>query len=161
MSMKPNHTVTAIAAGSAVIYGWWAHGWLGLTLAVCAAAGWVWMQFRQQSRLLKQASEKPAGQVESVVMMQARLAHGMEMTEVVALAGSLGRKFSATDEWQWTDPAGNDIVVTFRRGVLVRWAVAHQEPAASSEPLIPLSELRQPQDPRAQFSALMPSAKTA
>ncbi len=161
MSMKPNHTMTAIAAGSAVIYGWWAHGWLGLMLAVCAAAGWIWLQFRQQQRLLQQASEKPAGRVDSVVMMQARLAHGMEMAEVVALAGSLGHKYSAMDEWQWTDPAGNDIVVTFRRGVVVRWAVAHQEPDASAEPMMPPSETWQPQDPRAQFNTLMPSAKTA
>jgi len=159
--MKPNHTMAAIAAGSAVIYGWWAYGWQGLMLAVCLAAGWAWQQFRREKLLLKQASERPAGKIDSVVMMQAHLAHGMEMAEVVALAGCLGHKFSAMDEWQWTDAAGNDIVVTFRRGVVVRWAVAHNEPAPTPEVLPPLVDLRQPPDQRLQFSGMNPTAKTA
>lgn len=159
--MKPNHTMAAIAAGSAVVYGWWAYGWPGLALAVGLAAAWFWQQRRQEQQLLKQASERPAGKIDSVVMMQAHLAHGMEMAEVIALAGCLGHKYSAMDDWQWTDAAGNDIVVTFRRGVVVRWAVAHNEPGPAAEPLVPLADMRQSQDQRVQFSGIVPTANTA
>lgn len=119
--------MTAITVGSAVIYGWWAHGWQGLLLAIAATGAWAWFQFRRERRLIAQASARPAGQIDSVVMLQAHLAHGMEMAEVVALAGCLGRAYSNRDEWQWSDAVGNEIVVTFRRGVVVRWAVARVE----------------------------------
>lgn len=162
MSMKPNHTMAAIASGSAVIYGWWAHGWQGLLLAICLSAAWFGLQLRQQRRLMKQASTRPAGQIDSVVTMQAQLAHGMDMAEVVALAGCLGHKTGVLDDWQWSDAAGNDIVVSFRRGVVIRWAVAHSDVSDPGEPLRPLAEQRfQHQEPRAQFNALAPAAKTA
>lgn len=119
--------MSAIAIGSAVIYGWWAHGWQGLMIGLVAAGLWAWVQFRRDRRLLAEASQRPAGHVDSVVALQAQLAHGMQMSEVVALAGSLGRAYGPRDEWQWTDDIGNEIVVTFRRNVVVRWAVARSE----------------------------------
>jgi hypothetical protein len=157
--MKPNHTLAAIFVGSAVIYGWWAHGWEGLTIAVCLSAGWAWWQFQREQRLIKEAAARPAGQIESVVVMQAHLAHGMQMPEVVALAGCLGKKYSAQDEWQWVDGTGNEIVVTFRRSVVVRWAVARAE--VQIEHLAPeLPEV--PTDShRATFSVLSPNTKAA
>lgn len=151
--------MTAIVAGSAVIYGWWAHGWQGLALAVCAAAIWAWLQFRRERRLLEAASARPPGRIDSVVMMQAHLAHGMQMPEVVALAGCLGRRYSAQDEWQWVDALGNEIVVTFRRGVVVRWAVARRE--AAPVPVEAGHDMPPEDDQRAQFTALVAQAKTA
>lgn len=126
--------MSAIAIGSAVIYGWWAHGWLGLIIGVLAAGGWAWVQFRRDRRLLAEASARPVGEVSSVVMLQAHLAHGMQMAEVVALAGCLGRAHGTHDEWQWADAIGNEIVVTFRRGVVVRWAVARAEVPPAPQP---------------------------
>lgn len=151
--------MTAIGVGSAVIYGWWAHGWQGLALAVCAAAVWAWLQFRRDRRLLEAAGARPVGRIDSVVMMQAHLAHGMQMPEVVALAGCLGHRYSAQDEWQWTDALGNEIVVTFRRGVVVRWAVARNE--AAPTPGEVLRDEPPADDSRARFSAVAPQAKTA
>lgn len=139
MNLKSHRTMTAIAVGSAVIYGWWAHGWQGLLLAVSAAGLWAWVQFRRERRLLAQASARPAGQIDSVVMLQAHLAHGMAMAEVVALAGCLGRAYNTHDDWQWIDGVGNEIVVSFRRGVVVRWAVARVE-----EPEAPLGRQTPP-----------------
>lgn len=159
--MKSPYAMTAIAAGSAVIYGLWAYGWPGLVLAVGLSAAWAWHQFRREKLLLKQASERPAGKIDSVVMMQAHLAHGMEMAEVVALAGCLGHKYGEMNDWQWTDAAGNDIVVSFRRGVVVRWAVAPSESVPNPDPMLSLPEMRQGQDYRAQFSGIVPTAKTA
>jgi hypothetical protein len=151
MNFRSHHTMSAIAIGSAVIYGWWAHGWQGLLVGVLVAGLWAWYQFRRDRQLLATASTRPPGEVDSVVTLQAQLAHGMQMAEVVALAGCLGRAYNAHDEWQWLDGAGNEIVVTFRRGVVVRWAVARAEPA----PERPLSHTGAPgAEPPAPFSAL-------
>jgi hypothetical protein len=161
MCMNANRTLTAVVVGTAVIYGWWAFGWEGLTLAVCLAVGWAWLQFQREKRLIKAAATRPPGKIESVVIMQAHLAHGMHMPEVVALAGCLGKKYSAQDEWQWIDASGNEIVITFRRSVVVRWAVACSEVPVDphSEPATEAAASKDSH--RAAFSALAPVAKTA
>jgi hypothetical protein len=58
----------------------------------------------------------------------------MNIQEVIALTGSLGRKVGAADDWQWTDPGGNEVTVFFRQGRVVRWSFLRaQEPAAPDE----------------------------
>lgn len=153
--------MSAIAIGSAVIYGWWAHGWQGLLVGVLVAGLWAWYQFRRDRRLIEAAGSRPAGEVDSVVTLQAQLAHGMQMAEVVAVAGSLGRAYGTRDEWQWTDAAGNEIVVTFRRSVVVRWAVARAE-TAPERPLHPAHGAGDHgAEPPAQFNALAARTSSA
>ena len=122
-----------LLAGGAIIAGWWAWGWQGLLLAASAILFWLLMQFTRALRVLRHASQRPVGHVDSAVMLQSRLAHGMNMQELIALTGSLGRKLGELDDWQWSDPGGHTVVVHLRRGKVVRWSLARPEGEAAPE----------------------------
>jgi hypothetical protein len=119
--------------GAAVLAGWWGWGWQGLVLAVTLIVFWMLLQFGRATRVLQNAARRPMGQIDSVVMMQARLEPGMQMPEVLAISGSLGLQQGGRDEWLWSDVGGNDIVVTFRRGIVIRWAIARVDDDSSGD----------------------------
>jgi hypothetical protein len=137
MTLRSHPAIPALLAGSAVIVGWWNYGWRGLVLGLTLVVFWLLLQFSRAARVLRQAGQRPVGQVDSITMVQSRLTHGMQMTEVLTLTGSLGRQVGNRDDWQWTDSYGNDLVVSFRRGVVVRWAVAQAEAPADAQPCAP------------------------
>lgn len=134
VAMQIKQSLNGLLAGCAIVAGWWAYGWQGIVFAISLIVFWMLMQFNRAARAMQKAGLRPVGHIDSVVMLQARLAHGMQLAEVIALAGSLGRKFSDHDEWQWTDAAGHEIVLTFRRGRLIRWAVARNEAPPEIDP---------------------------
>lgn len=132
--------INGLLVGSAVVVGWWTYGWPGLALALTLIAFWLILQFNRATRVMQNAAQRPVGQIDSVVMTQSRLEPGMTMLEVLPITGSLGIKRNHRDEWQWSDAAGNDLVLIFRRDVLVRWEVARApDEAAESEPPGPAS----------------------
>jgi hypothetical protein len=123
-----------LLVGGAIVAGWWAWGWQGLVLALTLVVFWMLLQFRRATRALELAARHPVGQVDSVVMLQARLEPGQQMAEVLGLTGSLGEQQGGRDDWRWRDGAGNEIELSFRRGVLVRWAVARAQAEEASVP---------------------------
>ncbi len=132
---KTRMPVNALLAGAAVIVGTWSYGWRGLVLALTVIAFWAVLQFNRATRVLRNAGQRPKGLVDSVVMTQARLLPGLSRLEVLQITGSLGEPFNDHDEWRWRDAGGNELVLTFRRDVLVRWAVARAgEPDPSDAP---------------------------
>jgi hypothetical protein len=128
MSGLKKPPINVLLAGAAVIVGWWSYGWQGLVLAFTLIVFWTILQFNRATRVMRNAAQRPIGTIDSVTMVQARLETGLTLLEVLPITGSLGVKLNDRDEWQWTDAGGNDIVLVFRRGVLVRWAVARAEP---------------------------------
>ncbi len=134
---KSRMPLNALLAGAAVIVGLWFYGWQGLVLALTLIVFWAVLQFNRATRVLRNAGQRPKGLVDSVVMTQARLEPGLSRLEVLQITGSLGEAFNNHDEWRWRDAGGNELVLTFRRDVLVRWAVARaEEPAPTDEPPI-------------------------
>lgn len=131
--MNPAYS-NGLLAGAAVIAGWWGWGWKGLLLALSVIVFWLLMQFTRAVRTLRHAGQRPVGHVDSAVMMQARLSHGMSIHEVIAVTGSLGTKVGAADDWQWCDPGGSVVVVHFRRGRVVRWSLARNDETAQDPP---------------------------
>lgn len=129
MALQWKQSGNGLLAGLAVLVGWWAYGWQGLLFAISVVVFWMLVEFGRANRALQRAAQRPVGHLDSAVMFQARLNHGMTMQEVIALAGSLGRKVGERDEWEWADASGNEVVVTFRRGVVIRWAIARNEVA--------------------------------
>lgn len=135
---KSRMPVNALLAGAAVIVGTWSYGWQGLVLALTVIAFWAVLQFNRATRVLRNAGQRPKGQVDSVVMTQARLSPGLSRLEVLQITGSLGEAYNDHDEWRWRDAGGNELVLTFRRDVLVRWAMARaDEPAPVDAPADP------------------------
>lgn len=124
----------ALLAGAAIIVGWWNYGWRGLVLGLTLVVFWLVLQFNRSVRVMRQAAARPVGQVESVAMLQAQLEHGLQMAEVLRLTGSLGIRQGQRDDWLWRDGYGHELVVSLRRGVVVRWAVARADEAADATP---------------------------
>ncbi|BDI07414.1 hypothetical protein [Sphaerotilus microaerophilus] len=120
-------TFNMVLAGSALLIGWFFYGWQGVVVSVTIIAFWMVLQFNQATRVLRQAASQPKGQIDSIVRVQSRLAHGMTMAEVLRITGSLGVPTERRDEWLWRDAAGHEIAVTLRRNVVVRWAVARAD----------------------------------
>lgn len=128
--LRAHPALPALLAGSALIVAWWNYGWRGLLFGLTLLVFWLLLQFSRAARLLRAAGERPLGMVDSVAMVQARLEHGLQMAELIRITGSLGRKVGPLDDWQWSDSYGNDLVVSLRRGVVVRWAIARAADAA-------------------------------
>ncbi|MEY4755092.1 MAG: hypothetical protein RJA44_2767 [Pseudomonadota bacterium] len=116
-----------LLAGSALMLGGWLYGWRGLVLGLTLVVFWLVLQFNRSLRVLQQVGQRPVGQVDSVAMLLRRLEHGMQMSELLTLTGCLGQRRGSLDDWQWQDSYGHTLVVSLRRGVVVRWAVAQAD----------------------------------
>jgi hypothetical protein len=127
-----------LLVGGAIVAGWWVYGWQGLLLAITLIVFWMLLQFRRATRALANAAHRPIGLVDSVVMAQSRLDTGMQMPDVLQITGSLGVRQGTRDEWLWHDEAGNELLVTFRRAIVIRWAVARVDPESTAPPPTPL-----------------------
>jgi hypothetical protein len=128
MNLKlTNKSTGLVLAGSALLVGGYLYGWRGIVLGVTIIAFWMVLQFNRATRTLQNAADRPKGSIDSIVRVQAKLAHGMTMEEVLRITGSLGIPTERRDEWLWRDAAGHEIAVTLRRGVVVRWAVARAD----------------------------------
>lgn len=125
--------VLAVAAGYA---GW---GWPGVALAITVVVFWMLLQFSRVMRVLRQAGTAPVGHVASAVMLQARLAAGMRMVDVLPLTRSLGQRVSDTPEvWRWADDSGAAVELEFSpRGRLARWALRRAGGGGNSAPAAP------------------------
>ncbi|WP_428420645.1 hypothetical protein [Methylibium sp.] len=110
-------------AGAAVLVGYWVHGWPGVVLAVTLTAFWLLLQFSRALRVMRRAGSAPLGQVDSAVMLNAKLRAGMTMLEVLPVAGSLGEAIADAprDTYRWSDGGGASVRVSFVNGRLQAW----------------------------------------
>ena len=104
-------------AAVAVAAGWFSYGWPGVLLAVSVTVFWLLLQFSRVLRVMRQASDRPIGSVDSAVMLHARLRTGMTLLQVLPLTRSLGQKMADDPEtFVWTDAGGHSVRVEFRGG---------------------------------------------
>lgn len=134
--------IAPLTAGLVFILGYWLYGWRGLVLAATILVFWLLMQFHRALKVMRRASGRPVGLVPSAVMLQSKLQLGLNLQEVITLAGSLGQKVEGeADDWRWHDNAGHEVVVCLRRGRVVRWYFARgddaQDPPAPDAPALP------------------------
>jgi len=120
-------------AAAAVVVGGVGYGWRGVALAVSAVAFWLLLQFSRTLRVMRAAAARPLGRVDSAVMLQSKLAPGMRMLQIVALAGSLGRKLGDDPEcFAWHDGGGDRVRLEFSAGRLARWQLERAAADAGS-----------------------------
>lgn len=106
----------------AVAVGYWSYGWKGVVLAVTVIVFWLLLQFSRALRVMRNAGQRPIGEIDSAVMLQARLKRGMTLMDVIQLTHSLGQRTGESPEaWTWTDPGGVQVVLTLQDARLVRW----------------------------------------
>lgn len=142
MKVPIQRLLNGALAGTALFAGWGMLGWPGLVLAVTVIAFWMVLQFNRATRQMRNVADRPKGMVDSVITLQAKLGHGMTMEQVLEISQSLGQRLNDTgSEWMWRDSYGNQIIVTFRRGGVVRWHASRTDmpdtpssPASGSRP---------------------------
>lgn len=106
----------------AVAASWQAYGWQGVVMAVTVVVFWLLLQFNRAMRAMKNAASAPKGQVDSAVMLNAKLKAGMTMMQVITLTRSLGERVRESPEtWAWGDNSANRVTLEFAGGKLRRW----------------------------------------
>jgi hypothetical protein len=121
-------------AVAAVAAGYVGYGWKGVALAVTVVVFWLLLQFSQSLRVLRIASARPVGLVPSAVMLNARLARGMRLPDVLKLTRSLGRRVAETPEtWAWADEAGDEVEVQLEGGRITAFELK-RKPGGPADP---------------------------
>ena len=114
----------------AVAVGYASYGWRGVLLALSVVVFWLLLQFSRALRVMRQAAGRPIGQIDSAVMLNARLRPGLKLLDILPMTGSLGQKVADDPEtFVWTDAGGDRVRVELRAGKLVAHALERAAPA--------------------------------
>ena len=111
-------------AVAATAMGYVAYGWHGVAVAVSATVFWLLLQFSRALRVMRQATGKPVGHVDSAVMLHARMKKGLRLIDILVLTRSLGEKLADDPEtFGWRDASGASVRVELTDGRCSAWAL--------------------------------------
>ena len=123
----------ALVVGTALAYR--SYGWQGVAGAISIVVFWVLLNFSRTMAVLKRATNRPIGYVDSAVMLNAKLKPNATLLHVVAMTRALGLLKTVKDEqpevFEWKDGSESTVTCTFvgsklAHHVLVRPRVAEQ-----------------------------------
>ncbi len=130
-----------VAGVAAVVLAYRFYGWQGVAGIVSMLVFWVLLNFNRMMQVLKRASNRPIGYVDSAVMLNAKLKPGMTLLHVVAMTKALGEAKSAKDEqpevFVWTDNSESHVTATFVNGKLAHHALYRPSPEDAPTPTPP------------------------
>ncbi|MBL8346041.1 MAG: hypothetical protein JNN03_11410 [Rubrivivax sp.] len=123
----------------AFVAGYVGYGWRGVFLALTVVVFWLLLQFSRSLRVLRDASRRPVGSIDSAVMLHAKLHEGMRLPQILKLTKSLGHKVGEepNEAFAWTDPGGDSVQVQLREGRLASWALQRADGPATPGPTPP------------------------
>ncbi len=122
-----------LLAAACVAVGYWSYGWPGVVLAFTVVVFWLLLQFSQALKVMRKAGARPIGQVDSAVMLHAKLRAGLRLMEVIKLTRSLGTPLAQDPEtWGWTDASGAQVQIVFQGGQLQRWELLRPQASDNS-----------------------------
>jgi hypothetical protein len=117
------------------------YGWAGVAVVVTALVMWLLLHFTRMMQVLKRATNRPIGYVDSAVMLNAKLKTGVTLLHVVAMTKALGELKSPKNEqpefFRWTDGTQSHVTCEFRGGKLVKWELVRPEPTAETPANVP------------------------
>jgi hypothetical protein len=116
-----------------VAAAWEAYGWAGVGLAASGLVLWVLLNVNRTIQILKRATDRPLGYVDSAVMLNAKLKPRSSLLDVISMTRALGQPLSPENEqpeiFRWTDPGGSSVTCEFNGGKLVKWELHRPEQA--------------------------------
>jgi hypothetical protein len=108
------------------------YGWPGLAVAAGALMMWLLLHFTRLMQILKRASNRPVGYVDSAVMLNVKLRPGVTLMHVIAMTRSLGALQSEKDVqpevFRWTDGTHSHVTCEFWGGKLKKWDLVRPTP---------------------------------
>ena len=106
-------------------YGRW--GWAGVAGSLGMIVMWVLLHFSRMMQVLRRASNRPVGYVDSAVMLNAKLKAGVTLLHVLALTRALGQlrtdKDTQPEIFRWKDGGESYVDATFVNGRLQSWVL--------------------------------------
>ena len=134
--MNLRNILVPLGAVALVGFGFVAYGWAGVAAVVGGLVMWALLHFTRLVNVMKKAAKRPIGHVGSAVMLNARLAEGVNLMHVVAMTQALGEQLSPEgadpEVYRWTDGTRSHVTCEFRHGKLVGWTLFR--PAGDAEP---------------------------
>jgi hypothetical protein len=93
----------------------------------------VLLNINRTMQVLKRATDRPLGYVDSAVMLNAKLKPRANLLHVIAMTRALGQPLTPEKEepeiFRWTDPGGSSVTCEFKAGKLVKWQLDRPEVA--------------------------------
>ena len=121
-------TAAAVALGTA----WHFYGWPGVAAVVSVGVFWMLLHFSRMMQVLKRATHRPIGYVDSAVMLNAKLKPGATLLHVVAMTRALGAlqspKNTQPEVFRWTDNTDSHVTCTFVNGKLTQHVLLRPVP---------------------------------
>ena len=125
--MNFQRILVPIAVVGMVVWAWHTQGWMGVAAVASAGVMWLLLWFTRVVQLMRRASKRPVGFVDSAVMLNAKLKSGVNLMHVMALTKSLGELCSVQGEepeiYRWTDASRSHVTCRFEQGRLVEWTL--------------------------------------
>ena len=135
--MNLRNILVPLGAVALIGFGFSAYGWAGVAAVVGGLVMWALLHFTRLVNVMKKAAKRPIGYVGSAVMLNARLAEGVNLMHVVAMTQALGELLSAEgadpETYRWTDGTRSHVTREFRQGKLVKWTL-ERPPADADTP---------------------------
>ena len=135
--MNLRNILVPLGAVALIGFGFSAYGWAGVAEVVGGLVMWALLHFTRLVNVMKKAAKRPIGYVGSAVMLNARLAEGVNLMHVVAMTQALGEQLSAEgadpEIYRWTDGTRAHVTCEFRNGKLVKWTL-ERPPADADTP---------------------------
>ena len=141
--MQFQKVLVPVAGVIAVSLAYRSYGWAGVAVVVTVLVMWLLLHFTRMMQVLKRATNRPIGYVDSAVMLNAKLKTGATLLHVVAMTKALGELKSVKDEqpefFRWTDGTESHVTCEFKGGKLVKWELVRPAQPAESPSELPES----------------------
>jgi hypothetical protein len=135
--MNLRNILVPLGVVALIVFGFQAYGWPGVAAVVGGLVMWALLHFTRLVNVMRKTAQRPVGYVGSAVMLNARLAAGVNLMHVVAMTQALGESLSPEGEdpeiYRWTDGTGSHVTCEFRQGKLVTWTLV-RPPAEDAAP---------------------------
>jgi len=128
-----------IGAVGLTAWAWQSWGWMGIAMVVTGGVMWLLLYFTRLVQIMKRASNRPIGFVDSAVMLNAKLKPGVSLMHVIAMTRALGQLESAKDAqpevFSWRDGSQSVVRCVFAQGKLQSWTLDRPFQATDVEPV--------------------------
>ena len=135
--MNLRNILVPLGAVALIGFGFYAYGWAGVAAVVGGLLMWGLLHFTRLMSVMQKAAKRPIGYVGSAVMLNARLAKGVNLMHVVAMTQALGERVSAENAepevYRWTDGTHSHVTCEFQHGKLVAWTLFRPQDNPAAE----------------------------
>jgi len=137
--MNFQRILVPIGAVGLTAWAWQSWGWMGIAMVVTGGVMWLLLYFTRLVQIMKRASNRPIGFVDSAVMLNAKLKPGVSLMHVIAMTRALGQLESAKDAqpevFSWRDGSQSVVRCVFAQGKLQSWTLDRPFQATDVEPV--------------------------